>query len=129
MFDNTLLLSLLRLLQATTSNVGIYWGATYLCCIWCKGRFTSQRVRYSTCKFRNTVHFRAISVCKEDKNKFVGNSLKWVDSDSVTCCPVIWILSQLIVDKRFVFNPHLKYFSLLCSCTLFFLSLCALFNA
>ena len=119
MSDNTLLLSFLMLLQVTTSNVDIFWGAIYLCYIRCKGRFTSQRVRYSTCKFRNSVPFRATSVYKEDKNKFVGNSLTWVDSDSVTCCPVIG-LSQLIVDKTFVLNPHLQYFNLLCSFTLFF---------
>lgn len=87
----------------------------------------SHRVRFR--KFRNNVPFRAISVYNEDKNKFAVNYFKWVDSDSVTCCPLVGILSQLTIHKGFVLNPHLQYLSLLCSSTLFFLSLCTLFNA
>lgn len=38
-FDNTLVLSLLMLLQVTTSNADTFWGATYLYYIECEGRF------------------------------------------------------------------------------------------
>jgi len=39
MFDNALVLSLLMLLQVTTSNADFFGGATYLYYIQCKGRF------------------------------------------------------------------------------------------